>query len=278
MSVQFDVLPVLHCYAKDEDDSENSYVQDGMDRLRAERITIRHRKSHLNTALTLFKKFKDAEITILFGNLGRHPLVLNYLLDFGFTAEESVGVLTPWNTECPYKVNLPLPSLDYLFIVEPYFGASISKLENVKHVIVLSSHLNLQYDPSSCALENFQVGYPPEPLVYSTQRVARHIFNAPAFHNGKANQIPNKSCIHIDIENAKNAHEAYLRLLTAKELFTGRPVTVTIGMSPRNEQHIKFQMRVTREKVKELGWRKKWIEEGYFQELKTSDRVILLRD
>lgn len=278
MAVSFDDQPVYHYYVKDSNGSGNPYVQDGMDRKRAERYCQSHllTGSHLNSVLSIFKKFKNKDITILFGNLGRNPLLLNYLLDFAFTAQESVGVLTPWEGECPYKVKIPLPCLDFLFIVEPYFGVTISKLDHVKHIIVLTSHLNLQYDPSNYAIETVHEGYPPEPLIYSDQQIAQHVYRPPIFHNGKANQIPNQSCIHIDVTNAKSSHEAYLRLLTGKETLVGRPVT--IGMSKKAETHINFQIGILRKKVKELGWKKKWVENGYLQEFKNSNCVLLVRN
>ncbi|KAF8784052.1 Deoxyuridine 5'-triphosphate like protein [Argiope bruennichi] len=112
-----------------------------------EKRLISNPYSELSRLQKVFDSCRKFEVTLVFGNLGRHPHLLNYYLDFCFAASETIGVLfKSYDTkECPYRVSEPVSSpLDFLFIIEPEFGYTVSKPTNVAHVVVLSSHLYLQ--------------------------------------------------------------------------------------------------------------------------------------
>ncbi|GIX89625.1 uncharacterized protein CEXT_201401 [Caerostris extrusa] len=99
----------------------------------------------MDRLLHIFNTCRHHSISIIFGNLGRHPALLNYYLDYCFTSQETVGVLSAWPFKSPYRVDAvnAVEPLDFLFILEPYFGYTVYKPAHVKHVIVLSSHLCL---------------------------------------------------------------------------------------------------------------------------------------
>ncbi|GFT26023.1 uncharacterized protein NPIL_16961 [Nephila pilipes] len=139
----------------------NFLLQESMDRCRGEYASLQmNPKTQLSKALDLFNQCRTKDVTIVFGNLGRHPLILTYFLDYCFTAQESVGIVAHWSTHSPYQVKPPISSLDFLFFVEPYFGFGVQKPDNVKHLIVLTSHLSLSLPAFSVQLKRLHVGAP----------------------------------------------------------------------------------------------------------------------
>ncbi|KAG8175204.1 hypothetical protein JTE90_022627 [Oedothorax gibbosus] len=213
----------------------NPDLQDATDRLRIER----QHPTELDKVRHLFQKCRDHDFMIVYGNLGRNPIILTYFLDLCFSAQESVGVLAPWSQyKTPYKVKTA-SHLDYVFVIEPYFGKHLVKF--AKHVIVLTSHLSLTYPPST-PVYFLRVGRTnqaePEQV-----KPKGSVFVPPAFHQNKLFHL--QRWTHLDIQNAKSAHDAFMKLLTGRELIPEGPYT--LDMSPRDDQIIRWHLEKTKQ-------------------------------
>ncbi|GBN19718.1 hypothetical protein AVEN_261797-1 [Araneus ventricosus] len=266
--VHFDLKPSHHSYELSEDESigySRQVLQESMDRDRGERAFLQtHPKTQLDITLRVFDECRQHDTTVVFGNLGRHPLLLTYFLDYGFTARESVGVVSEWNTDSPYQVETPPPVLDFLFLIEPYFGCSVLKPHNVHHLVVLTSHLVL--DLPTCHMTQLHLAPPVDPTPFCSQ--SWKAINPPVFHDGRVNHLPPKVRVHLDVTDAKSAHEAYLRVLTGRELAGNR--LTTVQLSPRDHRRIHKNIEKLREKVCSLGWQEEWIADVYLNFFKNT--------
>lgn len=277
MAVSFATNPIYHYFNKDENnDDDINYARNSMDRWRAERASLHGEKpiTFLDEALRVFKSCREKEVTVIFGNLGRHPLILNYFLDLGFSAHETVGVMTPWNIDCPYRIQQSIPALDVLFIIEPFFGYNIVKPSQVRHLVILTSHLAINMPNHSSQITQLFVGLPPVPVYHSMKFISKTVFEPLPYHDGSINHLPDKGSIHMDVTSSRSAQEAYLRLLTGREML--RNIPYTIEMLPRDEEIIKVNLQLTHKRIRELGWEKNvWIKSGYFDDFKNTGRVVV---
>ncbi|GBN13095.1 hypothetical protein AVEN_257678-1 [Araneus ventricosus] len=259
--VRFDLDPIYYYYKPSENDSSGSYrqvLQDSINRAYGEYAFLKTRpQTQLDIHSQVFEECRKHDITVIFGNLGRNPFLLTYFLDFAFTSQESVGLFSEWDVDSPYQIKPPFPTLDFLFIIEPYFGYSVVKLPHVKHLVVMTSHLVLNLP--SCHMTKLYLTPPHEILPCSSSSSVS--FTPPVFHDGKINQIPPKMRVNVDVTDVKSAHEAYLRFLTGREMASDR--LITVQMSPRNHKHICKNIEKSREKAVILGWREDWIYNQY---------------
>lgn len=223
---------------------DNPDLQNATDRLRTER---QHGNplTELDKVRHLFQKCRDHDMMIVYGNLGRNPILLTYFLDLCFAANESVGVLAPWSQyDTPYKCNSKKAShLDYAFVIEPYFGKHLVKFAN--HVIVLTSHLSLTYPPST-PVYSLHVGrvHQEEPEQVPPKGSA---FVPPPFHQNKLFHL--KIWTHLDVHNARSAHDAFMRLLTGRELIPEGPFTLDV--SPRDDKMIRWHLEKTNQVLRD---------------------------
>ncbi|GFX70539.1 uncharacterized protein TNCV_875131 [Trichonephila clavipes] len=142
-----------------EKDYLRDLLREGADRLRGEFNSLQmHPKTQLSKAVQLFHQCRSKEVTVVYGNLGRLPLILTYFLDYCFSAQESVAVIANWEINSPYQVKHSISSVNFMILVEPYFGSVVQKPSYVKHLIVFTSHLS----PSlpSCQVKSLHVGAP----------------------------------------------------------------------------------------------------------------------
>ncbi|GFS82730.1 uncharacterized protein TNCV_4416911 [Trichonephila clavipes] len=247
-SVRFNLPPSFQRVEPGEKDYLRDLLREGVDRLRGEFNSLQmHPKTQLSKAVQLFYQCRSKEVTVVYGNLGRLPLILTYFLDFCFSAQESVAVIANWEINSPYQVKHPISSVDFMILVEPYFGYVVQKPSYVKHLIVLTSHLSLSL--ASCQVKRLHVGASASDICPITSSDPATLLHPPIFHDGKANQVPLKGLVQLDVTQSKSAHEAFLRMLTGHEMLRNRPYTLKI--SPRDEQRLKIHLRINR--VRLLG-------------------------
>lgn len=183
----------------------------------------------MNELRQLFAQFRD--VTVVFGNMGRHPALLEYYATLYLSPDETWAVVRrPSNQD-----------VAFLFVVEPYFGCTILKPDNVKQMVVWTSHLNLtllpgtqievfycsqfQHDSKPVRQDNFKRWTPPlfyrEPLAW-------------------------RDPVQIDVSRCKTIHETFLRLLTGYEMIPGR--LFSLHMEDFQKQMLKMELVRTREK------------------------------
>lgn len=127
-----------------------------------------------------------------------------------------------------------------------YFGKHLFKFVNVKHVIVLTSHLSLSYPPTSnvvCLHVGRISSTPPTPVDQKGPA-----FKPPLFHQNKQYHLTKWT--HLDVTGSKSAHEAFMRLLTGKELVPNGPYTISV--TPRDDAIIKFHFDKTCRLLREI--------------------------
>ncbi|GFS47058.1 uncharacterized protein TNIN_118361 [Trichonephila inaurata madagascariensis] len=245
-SVRFNFPPSVQRVEPGEKDYIRDLLREGIDRLRGEQNSLQmHPRTQLSKAMQLFHQCRSKEVTVVYGNLGRLPLILTYFLDYCFSAEESVVVIANWETNSPYQVKPPFSSVDFMILVEPYFGYVVQKPSYVKHLIVFTSHLSLSLP--SCQVKTLHVGAPASDISPITSSDPATGLHPPIFHEGKANQVPLKGLVQLDVTQSKSAHEAFLRILTGHEMLHNRPYTLKI--SPRDQQRLQYHLRITQERL-----------------------------
>ncbi|GFY55240.1 uncharacterized protein TNIN_321851 [Trichonephila inaurata madagascariensis] len=115
----------------------------------------------------------------------------------------------------------------------------------MKRLIVFTSHLSL-FLPS-CQVQRLHVGAQASDTCPITSLDPATLLHPPIFHDGKANQVPLKGLVQLDVTQSKSAHEAFLRILTGHEMLRNRPYTLKI--SPWNEQRLKVHLQITLERL-----------------------------
>lgn len=211
----------------------------------------------------LFESSRHFDVTLVFGNLGRHPHLLNYFLDFCFTASDTIGVIYKsfQPEECPYQVS-ETSNLNFLFIVEPEFGYTVSKPAGVDHVIVLSSHLYLW---SPRYREQVRLLHLGTTILRESMLKVEKTWKPPMFCN---KEIMNNSRVKLDVTFCKSAHEAYLRLLTGRQILRYRQIPAIV--SPQTLQVLQSCIARSRTIVRR-HFSEKWLEEWYFDILQTCE-------
>lgn len=197
-------------------------------------------RSQIKDLKNLIYSWRNREISIVFGNLGRQPFLVNYFLDMCFGSEESVKVMCAWKLSSEYQTQNG-KNTDFLIFMEPYFGFTVHKDPSVKHLVILTSHLSFNYwGPLDVQYFHLSNGtklnpHPPQKPIP---------FKPPPFHEQAYNdEIPEE--VLLDVSDSKTAHEAYLRLLTGLEVIGKRPFKVHI--TNRDRDILKLNLERSRE-------------------------------
>lgn len=263
--------PQRHSYKVEGFDSESQNFQEvyreSLRRNYIETRLLSDPHSELGRLQNLFESVLNFDVTLVFGNLGRHPHLLNYYLDFCFAEKYSIGVLYKSFAvpDCPYRVTKPLPStLDFLFIVEPEFGYTVSKPPGVGHVVVLSSHLSLI---SPGHREQVQLLHLGTKILRESMLPVKETWKPPVFNAGETIHSTLER-LKLDVSFCKSAHEAYMRLLTGRQILQYRQLPVII--SPQMEPVLQSCIDQSRKNV-EKYFSEKWIEQWYFDVLQTTE-------
>ncbi|KAG8172506.1 hypothetical protein JTE90_017587 [Oedothorax gibbosus] len=262
MSVRFADKTIVFTYPAGDTLPTCQLLQDANDRCRAENHSLQSSPStEFNRVRQTFEACRLHDITIIFGNLGRNPIILTYFLDLTFSHRESVGIQTQWKWQTPYNTNDDTSlQYDYLFCIEPYFGFCVVPLPNVKHIIVLTSHLSLRWPRHSLVVPLY-IGEPIQQM--PTAGMKAPLFRPPLYHQEKIHSFQNE--IVLDVSRSQSAHDAYLRMLTGREL--ARRVRYACKMTQRNADMIKFHLEKIRLEVETRNWKTStaWIQDGYLR-------------
>lgn len=189
--------------------------------------------NELNRVRQLFTQFRNTPITVIFGNMGRHPILLEYYTKSCLSADETWVVCHHFpSTE----------TVHFLFVVEPYFGYTVLKPSKVKHLVVWSSHLNLtllqgtkmdvfylsQFENNSKPLCNMDYKEWIPPLLHGESGLT---WDGP---------------VQMDVSQCKTLNETFLRMLTGYEMIRGR--LFTIKMDDYQKKMLKHQLLLTKER------------------------------
>lgn len=231
--VRFSTVIHRHIYENEISDIHSSNDrQNSLRRRHCETLMVR--KPSLNQVQDVFDQCRIHPISIVFGNMGRQPRLLDYYLDLYFTSSETVGVKAQWPTGSPYEIEKSTEStiseaeVDFLFVLEPYFGYTIVKPTRVAHLVVFSSHLCL-VSPNTCERYFFLQVAPHHRIAIPTELSYTVPWTPPVFYDDSSSQMPMQpKHVMIDVTSARCAHEAYLRCLTGRELLSDRPHSIDI--------------------------------------------------
>ncbi|GBO40403.1 hypothetical protein AVEN_58054-1 [Araneus ventricosus] len=152
--------------------------------------TFHFNDNELHSVLCLFESFRTFPVTIVLGNLGRKDEWVHYYTNVSFSQSD---VCTPsdWEKEKRY---------DWMVWSEPDFSETVAKPENVRHLVVFTSHLNLNFS-HLCRVVSFVLGPSTPPIV-----------------SDEGNEI--------DLRSIRSPHKAFLELSKRLDRFRNRPVTV----------------------------------------------------
>lgn len=221
-----------------------------------ETALLRQPGAHLDAVRRLIASWREHPVSVVYGNLGRQPFLLTYYLDLCFGPEEVVRVTCDWPLASDYYHPTPPDEpVDFWVVVEPYFGYTVHKTPQARHLIVLTSHLNLSYSRKDARyyflnLSNVRTTRLPDPNLRQPEP-----FRPPVFHHQNyAGRLPD--AILLDVSEAPCAHEAYLRALTGREMIGRRPYQ--IRMSDRDRAILKRALEVNGERVEQLRRRGAW--------------------
>lgn len=247
---------VVHYY---EDNQSFPSLVPSMQRTCLEKAFLKKPNTELENMRNLISSWRENDISIVFGNIGRQPALLNYYLDLCFTHEDDIIIQCPWEIQSEYQKKR-IRKTDFLIYVEPAFGFTVHKYYSVKHLVILTSHLDLslndeddtrfyQLHLSNDRIENF-----PDSTLTEYE-----VFVPPIFHEKLHLDLPDK--ILLDVTCSKSAHEAYLRLLTGREIIRKKPFN--IKMNERDGQYLKGCLRRSKERVKKY-WNELWMDSIYW--------------
>lgn len=155
-------------------------------------MKIQFEESEQQTILKVFESLKHFSKTIVFGNASRKKILIRYYLDLYFDS------IIELESECT-----PNQKYDCLAWFEPDFCSVIMKPDNVKHLIVFTSHLNLNFacDCRIVVLHLGRLGTDISPLA--------------------------SRCINVS--NVKSVHKAFLKILTKLEKISNEPVKINVS-------------------------------------------------
>lgn len=249
---------VVHYYNQEESFPS---LMDSFKRRCMETEFLKKPYTELERMRNLIFSWKENDISVVFGNLGRQPILLNYYLDLCFSHEDNIIIQCRWNVSSEYQ-RQHVKNADFVIYIEPCFGFTVHKYPSVKHLVILTSHLNLsfyernnvqfyQLHLSNDKIENF-----PDPTLTDYE-----VFVPPIFHEKVYHELSDK--ILLDVSCSMSAHEAYLRLLTGQEIIRKKPFK--IQMKERDRKYLKECLRRSKQRVKQL-WNEPWMDSIYFNE------------
>lgn len=198
-------------------------VQESIDRSCSERVVFDKPETQLDKMYKLVESWRNHPISVVFGNLGRQPFLLHYYLDLCFGPNEKIKIFCKYKDySSPYKSKNG-KNTDFLIHIEPYFGYTVYKHPSVKHLVILTSHLSLncwgriKFD--YLQLSDTLMSQSPNPKLHRCT-----YFKPPIFHTRIDYDLPER--ILLNASESKSAFEAYLRLLTGREIIRKRPFQI----------------------------------------------------
>lgn len=215
-------------------------------------------KTELERVKRMITSWRKHDTCIVFGNLGRQPYLLNYYLDLCFGHQEDLQVYCSWPIDTPYRVETTNQPSDFLFIVEPLFGSTIKKPSLTKHLVVLTSHLNLDVVATYKTYYCYHLSSYKNQIAATPDLISNTKFKPPIFHEKIV--VPDGPVI-LNVSESDSANEAYLRLLTGKELIRHRPFKIL--MTERDRVNLKTYFSQTKRMLATLKF-KKWNDTFYF--------------
>lgn len=255
-------------FSKDEDvvhyyNQEETFpsLMDSLKRTCVETEFLKKPYTELDRMRNLISSWRKNDISVVFGNLGRQPILLSYYLDLCFSHEDYVIIQSQWSVSSEYQ-RKRVKNADFVIYMEPCFGFTVHKYPSVKHLVILTSHLDLslyenndvqfyQLHLSNDKIENF-----PDSTLTDYE-----VFVPPIFHEKVYHELPDK--ILLDVSNSMSAHEAYLRFLTGKEIIRKKPFK--LRMKERDRKYLKECLRRSKQRVTKL-WNEQWMDSIYWNE------------
>jgi hypothetical protein len=248
-TVSFHTEPAIFSIPPSEERGMDSEFHRKSDK-RGELEKMIHHKvdKELKYVKSIMQSWRDYDVNVVFGNLGRQPYLLDYFLDLCFSHEETIQVHCDFDIPSNYNVSYA-KHIDFLIIIEPFFGYSVQKSPHVEHIIVLCSHMSLNLPKRTkfrfLHLSSFKHQSVPEPEIKN----AIH-FKPPMFH---LNQIClQNEAICLDVTKSETAHEAYLRILTGREVCGKNRVMILINQ--RDQEILRDHLAKIQSLVKEEDW------------------------
>lgn len=230
-------------------DSENA--RQSLTRRIVEKSVFKYPKSQLERMHQLIASWRNRDISIVFGNLGRQPFLLHYYLDLCIGCEEKVKIFCDWDLSSEYQT-ANAHDVDFLIHVEPHFGFTIHRQPTVKHLVVLTSHLSLCYWDSDYIeydylhLSDIRTTNLPDSRLENCTR-----FKPPIFHT-QALEASLPRAVLLDVSRSRTAREAYLCLLTGREIVRDRPYN--IEMDPHHSDIIRVNLKYALEHGSSRHW------------------------
>lgn len=220
-------------------ETQGDWQRQSVMRSTIEKITCQSPETELQRMCDLIASWRQQSVTILLGNLGRNPFLLQFYLDLCFNHTENVKIQCFEEILPDYQIKKVKEPLDFLFIIEPYFGFHIYKHHSVKHTVVLTSHLSL-YITGKARFYNLQLFNKQYPRHFQAPSPDFELIKPLPFHLKTFSAIQ-KEAVILDVTSSRSAHEAYLRLLTGLEMIGGLYFRVKINQREREiiQLHIK---------------------------------------
>lgn len=250
-----DSKPDIFYYTQCTFSSHSDFIRDSHKRTALEKVVFKHPKSQLDHVRTLISFWRRRDISIVLGNLGRQPFLLCYYLDLCFSHEETIKIACNWNLSLEYQAK-NCKNVDFLIYVEPHFGFTVHKDPTVKHLILLTSHMNLCYwgkeevDYYFLHLSSIDTSKCVEPHLQNFT-----VFQPPIFHT-QVQQTVLPQAVLLDVTGSKTAHEAYLRLLTGREIIRNK--SFNILLNPRDVAILKINLHYHRKRIHDLWVKGHW--------------------
>lgn len=238
------------------------------DRFRMESILDFDPKMFLPRIQKLFESCASNEVTVVYGNLGRHPYLLTYFVDLCF--DENVSFECRWDTHSPYQDGQKSTTVIRL---EPDFDETVSVPSHARRLIVFSSHAAFrvvgrenykmmtchfgQCKVPRCTTGKHDVSFEPDALHVERKR------------------IPDRSCVvQVDVSNSKTLNESYLKLLNAFELLRNHSVVVRF---PENFKYLMPILTASKRRLREFDIENSDLERVYvdpFADLNEGRRIF----
>lgn len=218
---------------------------------------IHHNSKPLQQFIDILDECRNYYWTFVYGNVGRMPSVLTACLSNMNT--EKIGLVCRWETGSKFQlrnqdgsliqfseIDDVAPVLDYLIVVEPYFGQSFCKnLASVQRVIVLSSHFSFYQNTIDNKTQiMYHAFYSRNEMKYDNllENCDEVIVRPPIFYDDEwKKQAQEKICqklICFNLRKCQSADEAYFRLLTGMDMMKDVTSKYAVRISPRDKAHI----------------------------------------
>lgn len=192
-------------------------------------------------------------LTIVFGNLGRKPYLVEYYLSVYDRDDTRIRYLDEKDEEV---------ACDTLVWLEPNFGETIYKPAYCEHLIVFSSHMFLNYGKEAYIIVH-HVGpsylhdglhFKRQQLLESIDPSADLVLVPKPFHEPLLPELnePFQYSICVDLTLFSNAHRAYLALLNAYDFLRSYNYKIyswCIALPLRLRRTLALNLEKSREKL-----------------------------